>query len=766
MDDKSKKVSLRGLGRQLMRGLNPKAEDQTQKQDQDAFFDDDEAVLNWMEASNQEPEDIAPVASSEPVEDIFADPNFDDYFAEPEVEEAPTVLVDKPIEPMPDDTTIILPKEKSVRSLDEVFADPTPEFQDVFGDVIAIENSGQKIALADPMTASEAPYSPGLQSPSQDDVVADEEPLPSWATPDYASVKTGLTDQLVWPNDPQAEQLSLEDSSEEGLPEEINPFDALAEESLPYPDDEFDDIPSTENLAETDEVPFEEHPPIDDLALNNKLGGIPTWMDEDIQQPPESPIQDSMPAPLPNSDRETAFGIGSPDEIHEGFIQAPDSFEALVPLEDEPPLTRSAAFDETTTPTSSEEAIPTAEASIRPVDLSGMKVNRPALANITPIAPEILPGGEEVLPLTPEQEEAIIPPQEFATDEILVEEDISEPNIEPAQEEIPFEDIEDILIPAPQEDEAYGGLDAIEPEAIPLPEEMEEADEPVRRTGGFLLPEIGEQPASDPFTSPNRQARRPAREIFVPRDQVSDADLLRLFVDDARLRELYSQIEAFQEQIVASVRGERGNTDTYQEELLEASNLLLQSRENYDEARAILYRVRADLAREKRVAEDISRYRPMITAIYVGMAVFFFIFMLLGPLVEDITKENGIGWFGQSYYAMVAGYLGGLLFGARTLYKHSVVDRDFDAIHLYWYVTNPILGFITGFLAYLFIWLTLETSFEGNIQEVSGRNPLVLLLGAAVGYNQNIVNGILGAVQNRFSGSSGNNSTQGQPPQK
>ncbi|MBZ0307266.1 MAG: hypothetical protein K8I82_14465, partial [Anaerolineae bacterium] len=55
---------------------------------------------------------------------------------------------------------------------------------------------------------------------------------------------------------------------------------------------------------------------------------------------------------------------------------------------------------------------------------------------------------------------------------------------------------------------------------------------------------------------------------------------------------------------------------------------------------------------------------------------------------------------------------------------------------------------------YLFIWTTVETSLSGNVSEVTGQSAMAMLLAAAAGYNQNIVRGILGSVQNRFSGSS------------
>lgn len=796
MDEKPKKASLRGLGRQLMRGLAPKADEQTQKRDaESAYFEDDEALLNWMQPNTEE--ETPPVAAAQ---DVFEEPDFDEFFGETP----------------PDDSTLILAsKPAQAHSLDEIFVDPTPDFDEFFGDVVAVENPTRKLAAADESTLSDVPYTPLQQIQAPPEQPFEEESQ----IPD--NYHTGLTDVLVWPQDTPEEEFEgelLPDPPEEVTDEPMdwseNPF---AEEnnaylgSEPAMDDfspEFDNAAAlTEEMSEglfsetdslineipmptetetfidedlpqedlfTEEIPMpmdeaafieaqpeeefmppQARPPVDEAVLDNKLGGIPVWMATDTDEesvdelrvmPPRleplaPPVEDVLPAPLPTSERESAYGMGSPDAIHEGFLQ-PQAMDFETMAADSV-VTRSVDFADEGSDyfEENEEAIPAAELAMPPVDLSNMKINRPAVVELTPPAPEFLSSEDTLhspqaddIPL-PEAEFEFEPPQEFAED--LEEEFLPE-----------------VLIPAPQEPEEIGGSEI---EGMAELETVATGESPLRRTTTLNLTEENAQ-ATDPFATANRQVRRPANEIFIPAAQVSDADLLRLFVDDARLRELFSQIEAMQEQVVANVRGERGNSDTYQEELLQASNLLLQSRENYDEARAILYRVRADLARERRVAEDITRYRPVITGVYVGMAIFFPILMLLGPLVEDITQDNGIAWFGESYYSMVAGYLGALLFGARTLYKHSVVERDFDSIHLYWYLTNPFWGFVTGFLAYLFIWLTVETSFSGNIQEVSGRTPLAMGLGAAVGYNQNIVTSILGSVQNRFAGGSSSSS--------
>jgi hypothetical protein len=352
-----------------------------------------------------------------------------------------------------------------------------------------------------------------------------------------------------------------------------------------------------------------------------------------------------------------------------------------------------------------EEAVPLGEDEHETVNLRMTALRRNSLETITPTEPETLSGDQ------------------IPTD-LYEEYDYSAEEFEAAMESAGAEPIEDI---------GETGADY-------YPEEEE-----LTRSSGMMIPS-SQQP--DPFGE--REIRRPARDIFQPGSLVPDQELLRLFVDDNRLRELFELIEALQEEIVENVRGERGNTDTYQEELLEASNLLMQSRENYDEARAIVYRVRADLNRERRVDEDIRRFRPLINNIYIGMGIFVAVLAGLGELFISVADSVGVPWIGQGYYPALAGAVGALLFGVRTLRAHTTTYRDFDPSHVDWYIMNPLLGMVSGFLLYLFLLATSVTSVSSTTFEINGARPLILLAAVAVGYNQNVVISLLDTARQRL----------------
>src|SRR5574341_925407 len=62
MDEKPKKGSLKGRGREIMRGLSPKASEDPSPEDA-PFFESEEALLNWMEVEDTITEESGPPES-------------------------------------------------------------------------------------------------------------------------------------------------------------------------------------------------------------------------------------------------------------------------------------------------------------------------------------------------------------------------------------------------------------------------------------------------------------------------------------------------------------------------------------------------------------------------------------------------------------------------------------------------------------------------------------------------------------------------------
>jgi hypothetical protein len=274
--------------------------------------------------------------------------------------------------------------------------------------------------------------------------------------------------------------------------------------------------------------------------------------------------------------------------------------------------------------------------------------------------------------------------------------------------------------------------------------------------GGLITPAgavVEEQPPveiPDPFASP--PARLPAETLFDGTAR-PDPKLLAMLVDDDRIRKLSEQIEALQEELADHVQSDRGAADSHQQELLRASSLLMASRRNYDDARAIVYRVRADMNRQTKVEADIMRYRPLLLNYFIGWGVALAVLFFLKALFAGITEAVGVGVFAALYYPMLFGIVGALLSGYLTLERHTTKLRDFDPFHVSWYLFNPLLGGVMGLLMFLIASIANEDLLKETASEAE--RAIAYLLCVVGGMNQNSVLGQLNDLLKRFGRSSG-----------
>ncbi len=257
--------------------------------------------------------------------------------------------------------------------------------------------------------------------------------------------------------------------------------------------------------------------------------------------------------------------------------------------------------------------------------------------------------------------------------------------------------------------------------------------------------------------------RAPSRDLFKPdASEAPDGALLQQFVTSQRLRDLWHQIDALQEEVIQNVRADRSSTDTYQQDLLYASTLLLQAPANYDEAREIVYRVRGDLNRERRVLDDTRRYRPMLLIYYAVWLLVLGVFSRLDPQFRQMMPEN-LPILKLALPPVLFAALGALFNGVMAIYDHTTVKRDFDPLYISWYVINPFIGAALGLVVFVFFVVT-GTSFTPNLVNdpnlTTASAPLATwLLAFIVGWQQNtairLLNGFLKVVSTGGSVSTG-----------
>ncbi len=240
----------------------------------------------------------------------------------------------------------------------------------------------------------------------------------------------------------------------------------------------------------------------------------------------------------------------------------------------------------------------------------------------------------------------------------------------------------------------------LEVEALtPPPPETWSSELPVRATEqrpGSPLSAADALPARDiPSEAPAAAGVTPESESSGVSEAATSA------VEDERIRRLARQIEALQEDLARHPTRDPQVNDSYQQELAEADRLLISSRGNYEMVRATVYRIRTEITRQRKIEADIARYRPLLLNYLVGWVIALVVLFLLKALFAGVGEAVGVPVVAALYYPLLFGIAGALLTGYLTLERHTTRLRDFDPIHISWYLVNPLLGGVMGLLMFL-----------------------------------------------------------------
>ena len=74
--------------------------------------------------------------------------------------------------------------------------------------------------------------------------------------------------------------------------------------------------------------------------------------------------------------------------------------------------------------------------------------------------------------------------------------------------------------------------------------------------------------------------------------------------------------------------------------------------------------------------------------------------MALKQLFVGVAEAIGADIVGALYYPTLFGVAGALISGYVTLDRHTTKLRDFDPIHISWYLFNPLLGGVMGLFTF------------------------------------------------------------------
>ncbi len=265
----------------------------------------------------------------------------------------------------------------------------------------------------------------------------------------------------------------------------------------------------------------------------------------------------------------------------------------------------------------------------------------------------------------------------------------------------------------------------------------------IKGSGGIYGLGMRTMPQAELLESPFGRPvpRQRSEELFGPTGS-ADPVILDQLVDDAQIQQAWQAIKDLQEAIADQPPLDRTRTDTYQQELLRASELLLQSRENYDDSRAILYRVRTDFRRDQQIEADVIRFRPLLLKYLLGWSIALVVLAFFKGFINDVADSIEAPFLAAAYLPALFGAAGGLFLAYSTLNKHTTVRRDFDSIHVPWYLFTPLIGILMGFLTFLLAVVGVATTVTQDLTDPDTLEqwPVAIwLLAFAAGMQQNWV---------------------------
>lgn len=211
-------------------------------------------------------------------------------------------------------------------------------------------------------------------------------------------------------------------------------------------------------------------------------------------------------------------------------------------------------------------------------------------------------------------------------------------------------------------------------------------------------------------------------------------DMLRLFLTDDRLNDLWLRMDAAQQAVRISVPS-LSIARRLQGEIESARNLLLTNRDNYEEAERLIAGVELEITVVQRSIQESGVATRLFLYELMWSVVFMIVLFLSGiGLNLPFLNENTIYALNSAAW----GGLGGIVGAIYALWRHVTIDMDFSKTYKLWYITNPIMGIFLGVVMYLIMLAGLfSLTLGANTQEIT--SPYIIYVVAfVVGYQQNV----------------------------
>lgn len=227
----------------------------------------------------------------------------------------------------------------------------------------------------------------------------------------------------------------------------------------------------------------------------------------------------------------------------------------------------------------------------------------------------------------------------------------------------------------------------------------------------------------------------------------ANEEMVKLFINEDLLKKTWSKIEALEAEVTVSREISTGAGVILLDRLRNARNLLLNGKDKFEEAQQEMVQVDFRFTRIRKI--EWFEKPPLIFGwlIFVTLALVVAAVWgvgLLGGLETVLQRMSGTEATASTLALIIAiwaGGLGGVTVGFYSLWRHVAQLKDYDPEFALWYYVNPIMGLLLGVLVFMFS--------NANLVQFT-TNWAVFLLAYAVGFQQQLVFGLLNGIVQRL----------------
>jgi hypothetical protein len=226
------------------------------------------------------------------------------------------------------------------------------------------------------------------------------------------------------------------------------------------------------------------------------------------------------------------------------------------------------------------------------------------------------------------------------------------------------------------------------------------------------------------------------RETALP----SDRALVRLLVPDNRTVKLWHAIDELAGDVEGLRRGSQELVSEMIDRLTVARNLLLHSRDSYEDAEREVAIVRHRLLRVQH-STFLEQPQTIVGYLVIVLLILGAGFFFSNAVLDFFGRPGTIAGISAPVLlnTMLWGGIGGLSAAFFALQRHVL---DFDQQHARWYYLSPVIGLFIGPLIALVAEIGLPALFVlagGQTANMTVAPALLYLLAWAVGFQQNLL---------------------------